>query len=227
MTKKQKLIYDIVKIAILSLPTVIVLFLQATILNINAEYEMINKELDYEIVQVDEDYFIYTDNADAIMIGEVTHYNGKWGFMLSGDEILKVNKNYLGIVFNEETKEKSFENINAFALKKKQSVSIPITLVFSGIAVAIVVLVVLGKMKIAFDYPRTSVLVALILGTGILYVIDMLVASFFTVFLTATFSWGAYMIQYAVVQGKLGEKKAKEVDNELLKTLSAITRKRG
>ena len=67
-------------------------------------------------------------------------------------------------------------------------------------SVAIVALVVAGKMKWLKHRIRLSVFLSLGIGTLVLYGISTIVSNMFNVFLIALISWSVYCIEYLIAQ---------------------------
>ena len=210
MTNKSKLIYKIITIVTLALPTTLYLFLSATLFNINADITIKHiKSADLVIVED----FGYTTNQDAIFSGETIYQNGQYGFYISDDTIIKVDDGYYSYIDNE------LVDIKRATLQKETSYRLPLAFIVSVIGIGIIALVVQKKMQVYKNYPRISVLVSLILGTLVLYLIDIIAGSLFIVFLIATISWAVYCVEYMVKENMITEEDAKKSESDLLGAL--------
>lgn len=212
MTKKANLIYKIITAITLILPTSLYLFLSATIFNIIPDYIVYDTPIEDMVIVND---FIYTTDTTVSYDGVVV-YNADldtYGINVTSDDIIKIGHNYYSLQDNALTDIKKFE------VQKQVSYKIPITVFISALGVGIVLMVVNRKMEWYKKYPRTSVLISLLVGTIVLYIMNMVVANILNVFLVATVSWAIYCIEYNVKQGKLNSATAEKESNDLIDTL--------
>ena len=211
MTAKSKLIYKIITAITLFAPVALYLFLSATLFNIIPDYRIKNVEIAEVNTIVYEEYnFVYTTNAQAVYDGVVVQDSGYYGFYVDEDDILRVGNDY----YNYE-----LEDIKKLEVQKQTSYKLPMTFFISLIGIGIVVLVVNGKMDIYKKYPRISTLVALLTGTGVLFIINTIVGNLFNVFLIATASWAVYCLEYLVKNNAINKDKADKVENDLVSAL--------
>ena len=217
--KKSKLIYNIIKVVTLSLPMSLYLFLSATLFNINPDYEIRNITSESVIIEVVDDYtFIYTDDTTAIYQGVVVQYEGKYGFYMDGDDILKLKDGYFSMTDNVLT------DIKVFEMKKQLQYALPLTFFISAFGVLVVALVISGKMQWHKKYPRVAVTVALVTGSVILLILDTFISNILNIFLIATASWLLYCIEYKVYTNSLNETQAAKSESDILTALKEALR---
>jgi hypothetical protein len=63
------------------------------------------------------------------------------------------------------------------------------------------------------------VMIALITGTVILYVIQLIVSSVLGVFVVATASWGAYLLEDMLQQGQITNEKQEKHESDIIRAL--------
>lgn len=211
MTKKKKIISNLVYLLTLLLPTSIFLIVSATILHIKPDFYIDNVET-FETLYLENEAFLYSHDVEVEYIGKVS-YNADldtFGVLLREKELVKVKNKYY------EYKEGEVVEISVFKLEKKESWKIPIPIFISAFAVVVGVLVIIGKMGWVKKVPRIATLLSLVLATGVLFAIDLIASNMAWVFLTLTVSWAMYLIEYTFVRLSLSsEEKRKEKDNVL------------
>lgn len=210
----------------MTIPLLVYIWLSATLFNVKVDVVMemtgtnIHQEHHYEELGR---VFIYTINSDAKYIGGVVEFNSdvrQYGVYLKDGGVIKINKDFYGINYNEETKKLEMVEFSAFKISQKESVSFPVSVFISALTILIVVLVVGGKMKWFMKHKKLGVLISLSLGTVVLYGINLIVSNMFTVFWMSTILWVIVMIEDAVF---LGLKKDSDVDSlkdDLVKLLT-------
>lgn len=224
MTNKGKSIYKIITIITLALPLPIYLFISATIFNINPDYIIENIELEemiVEEVEIEEEtyYFAYTENQDAIYNGTTLFKNGVYGFYLDADDVLKLDSGYYS--YNDENEEETlmFNDVKLLEKQTQTSYKIPLAFVISALGAGIVLMVINKKMEWYKKYPRVATLLALAMGTIILYIINIFASNILSVFLIATLSWGAYCVEYLVNKGIISSAKAEKIETDIISSL--------
>lgn len=222
---KNKLV-RLLQVSTMAIPILIYVWLSATIFNVKVDVimEMTGTNIHQEhYVNESDRMFIYTINANAKYIGGVVEFNSdvrQYGVYLKDGGVIKINKDFYGINYNEETKKLEMVEFSAFKISQKERVSLPIAVFISALTILIVVLVVGGKMKWFMKHKKLGVLMSLALGTGVLYGINLIVSNMFTVFWMSTILWVIVMIEDAVF---LGLKKDSDVDSlkdDLVKLLT-------
>jgi hypothetical protein len=69
------------------------------------------------------------------------------------------------------------------------------------------------------EHPKGAVMIALITGTVILYVIQLIVSSVLGVFVVATASWGAYLLEDMLQQGQITNEKQEKHESDIIRAL--------
>lgn len=208
---KNKIIYKIITTATIFAPTLIYIFLAATLFNINVTHELYADG--FNEVLTDDGVFIYTDETNALYAG-ITAFNEElsvWGMYINEGDILKVNGNYYGF-----DRDGNFTDIKKFELQKKEQYNIPMAAL---VAVGLIALIVSAKMLWKKKYPEIAVFVALLVGTIILFVLDTIIHNMLMVFLWATVSAGLYVIEKLVYYGKLTKAEAVKIESETAREL--------
>lgn len=224
--KQGSLIYKIVTILTLGLPLPIYMFLSATLFNLTPDYQIKNVMIEEltvisEVVEEETYTYLVTDNIEVVFEGMVVYIQShdKYGLRVDEEDIIKVDGNYYSCLLNKDTQAYELTDIKRFAIQETQRAKLPLAFFISVLAVLIVALVVQGKMKWHKKYPRIAVFIALLTGTVILYLIDTIVGSMLSVFMVATVSWGAYLLEYLVAQNKIKGETADKIENELTTAL--------
>lgn len=214
---KKKIFYKILTATTLILPMSVYLFLSATILNVKADYNITlfdNAEImDYEL---ENSVFLYNLYDKIEFKGGVIKYLDKvdsYGVEVFEGDIVKINNDYFVLELKENKLE--FVDIDVWKLGRKESVNLPIALIISIVGAVIVGLIYAGKMQVFKKNKRLAVWVSLLLGTGILFLIDMIVSNMLNVFLVATVSWTIYCLEYVVLNGVKDDNKVNNLINEL------------
>ena len=155
------------------------------------------------------------------MDGVVEFNNGKYGIIITEEDIIKIDKNYYSYVVNEE-KVRELVDIKKFEIQKQQSYKLPISFFISLFAVLIVLGIIQGKMQWHKKHPRVAVLVALLTGTVILFILNSIIGGILGVFATATASWAVYCLEYLFYQNTLDEKDKANKESEILRALKGL-----
>jgi hypothetical protein len=217
MSKKGDRTWRIVKLLTLAVPLPIFLFLSATLFSITADYTITTDSSNAIVSEQDDLYFIYTLDTNATYDGFVVYDDGQYGIVVSSDDIIKFDDGYYSYV--EVDGVNQLVDVRRFELQKEQSYKIPLSFFISLGGVLIVALIVQGKMQWHKEHPKGAVLLALITGTVILYVIDLIVSSIFGVFLIATVSWGAYLLEDLIQQGLISQQEGEKTQSDIVRAL--------
>lgn len=204
----------------LGIPLPLYLFLSATLFNITPTQKIIGAKIDEInlIVQEDEG-FIYTDNQEAIMSGNVAYNEvlAKYGFYIDETSIIQVGFKYYGMVLEEN--QYVLTDIETMEIQRQQQYKLPLSFFISIASILIVILVVQGKMQWHKTYPRLATFIALLTGTVILTIIKSIVGDIQYVFLIATTSWGMYCLEYLYYTNKITSKQLAKTQSTLVSEL--------
>ena len=141
----------------LGIPLPLYLFLSATLFNITPTHKITGAKIDEInlIVQEDEG-FIYTDNQEAIMSGNVAYNEvlAKYGFYIDETSIIQVGFKYYGMVLEEN--QYVLTDIKTMEIQRQQQYKLPLSFFISVASILIVILVVQGKMQWHKTYPRLA-----------------------------------------------------------------------
>ena len=204
----------------LGIPLPLYLFLSATLFNITPTHKITGAKIDEInlIVQEDEG-FIYTDNQEAIMSGNVAYNEvlAKYGFYIDETSIIQVGFKYYGMVLEEN--QYVLTDIKTMEIQRQQQYKLPLSFFISIASILIVILVVQGKMQWRKTYPRLATFIALLTGTVILTIIKSIVGDIQYVFLIATTSWGMYCLEYLYYTNKITSKQLAKTQSTLVSEL--------
>jgi hypothetical protein len=218
----KQAIFKLVKILTLAIPLPVFLFLSATLFSIQADY-IINANIStVEVIEYNEGYFIYSTDQTASISGLVIYNDGLYGIEITSDDIIKIEKGYYSYLEVDGVYE--LRDVRRLELQKEQSYKIPLSFFISLIGVLIIVLIVQNKLKWHKDHPKGAVMIALITGTVILYVIQLIVSSVLGVFVVATASWGLYLIEDLVEKNAMTKTQAEKTESEILNALKNALR---
>lgn len=217
----KKTLYNILTSATVVLPTIIYLYLSATILNIQYDYEVwYDKDVVVSVYEWDYEeepmlfYFSATREATFEGVVEWNDTYKAYGMYLKEGDIIKENKKFR-IVEKVEGRELELVDINKFLIQTKESINLPVATIISIFAAVVVIMIKTGKMGFLKKYRRLSVFLSLLIGTLILYGIDMIVSNMLNVFLVALASWTVYCIEYLVAMGFDKDKRLEEKEKLL------------
>lgn len=200
MKKKSLTVYNIISSLTLILPITVYLILMATIFKIQPDMVM-SAEFDNVIIEeYENNYLIYSDLDTTFKGGNVIYHNDMIKAVISKKDIVKLDNGFYQI--NDKG---VLADVSKKEVENTKASYITFTVVVGLVASLIVILIIKGKMEWHKKYKRTAVLISLVLGTVILYVMDLIVGHFFWVFLVFTLSWIAYMIEYGFYKGKIDE----------------------
>ena len=219
--KNKKLIYKITTALTLIVPLPLYLFLMATLFNINPDYIIYTEIENVEVLELEDGSFFITTTDNAKIDGVVEFNNGKYGIVITEEDIIKIDRNYYSYVVNEE-KVRELVDIKKFEIQKQQSYKLPISFFISLFAVLIVLGIIQGKMQWHKKHPRVAVLVALLTGTVILFILNSIIGGILGVFATATASWAVYCLEYLFYQNTLDEKDKANKESEILRALKGL-----
>lgn len=216
----KKTLYKIITVITLAVPLPIYLFLSATIFNIVPDYTFKNATIDEVLTETVDDYtFIYTNDTSAVLNGSVTYYDGHYGFYIDGETIIKADDGIFSYALDEKSQTYSFQDIKLLEKQTQTSYKLPIAFFISAVGAGIVFLVVSKKMEWYKKFPRIATLVGLATGTGILFLMNVIIGNIMNVFLVATISWAVYCLEYSIQNNLISETKAKKTESDLLQAL--------
>ena len=230
--KKSKLpLNKILTISTLVLPTFVYLIINTLFFSITPDvifHDVEKDDLRGVLYEVDK-YFVYAEKEAYSVSGDDITYDmgNKLGVVVTKDTIINVGTKYyrydLVKIENEDgtfKEEMQFVDVKVELIKQKTSYAIPISMMVTIIGALIASLVVFKKMHYAYRYPKFSVLITLCVITGVLGLINLVVGSLFGVFTVFTISWAIYMIECAIIDGKLGEQEANKAQSKLMQELA-------
>ena len=204
----------------LGIPLPLYLFLSATLFNITPTHKIIGAKIDeINLIVQEDDGFIYTDNQEAIMNGNVAYNEvlAKYGFYIDETSIIQVGFEYYGMVLEEN--QYVLTDIETMEIQRQQQYKLPLSFFISIASILIVILVVQGKMQWHKTYPRLATFIALLTGTVILTIIKSIVGDIQYVFLIATTSWGMYCLEYLYFTNKITSKQLAKTQSTLVSEL--------
>ena len=227
--KRNNLIYRLVTIVTLVLPMPIFLIVSACILSIEPDYVITNvsgsatsidENFTYELVGEQHRLNIKTDKTYTIT-GETAFDNGTtYISFVPSQTIFQLDSGFHQIQDLDGTF--TFVNHTNELFNKQLAYKLPIGIIFGILAVVIVCLIIFKKMNIMKKRPRASTLIALIFGTLVLLILEMIISSMLGVFLVATSMWAAYCIEYIVYHRKTLFKEKPKTESETLASLSEM-----
>ena len=203
-------LYKIIVSITLLVPLPLYLFLSATLFNITPDVTFKNADSDNLIVN---DGYVYTDTENVLYEGVFTQVDDNFVYYYDEEAVIKVDDGYFGI------EEGELKDIKSLVIQKETSYKLPIAFFVSVFGVGIIALVVTKKMQWHKKYPRIAVLLSLSTGTVTLYLIDTIVSNLLMVFLVATLSWGAYLIEYFVHNNIIAEEDGEKKQSDVLQAL--------
>ena len=221
MNNKGSTLYKIIVVLTLALPVPIYLFLSAVLFKIVPDFT-INATIEtIEVEQTGDKWFVYSTDTNASYGGLVV-FNfsiSKYGLSITSDDIIKIDGDYYKYDKNDDTGIFEWTDIKKFEIQKTLSYKLPISFLISLVGLGIVASVIAGKMKVFSKYPRISALGALLAGTVILSIINLIIDNLLGVFLVATISWAVYCIEHFVYTGKISKSAAEEKVSKLEQAL--------
>lgn len=205
MKKRNKILANILMYATLLVPMPVYLLIMATFFSVKADYTVSGVDIaDLSVFVADDEYYINSSDNAVIYDGLVAYNVDLDNFVMIVDEgdIVRVGKKLYNLEFDDEVEEFRLIEIDVKKIKKEQKTKYDIS-IFGMIAIVIVALIIIKKMQLEKKYPRIAVMIALSLGTAILYGINTIVSDMLYVFVVATVSWAIYLIEYTVYFNKL------------------------
>lgn len=206
---KNKLIYRILVGLTFVLPISIYLIVMAASFKIYSHASFGVNHNEVTVVERFENEYILLDENVETFNGKFTTINGEQLVLIHDETIYQFNDGYF--VFENG----AWSEYTVAEIKEAQGWKIPTAVAISLVGIVLVVLVISKKMRFHVKFPRAATLLALIFGTIILGVINLIVGNLLEVFMITTFTWAAYMIEYAIYNGFLTEQQGKKVKNEL------------
>lgn len=195
-----------IQVLTMGLPIIVYVWLSATLFNVKTSVNITlnnNNTIQTHYIEDDNKIFFYTMNSGAKFEGGLIEFNNivnNYGYYAYDGDLIKVNKEYLGVIYNNETKKVEVVDYDVFKLKQKEGKQIPLTIIFSGIAVLIIASVIGAKMDYFKKNKMVAVLVSLSLGTVVLYLIDMIVGDMLRVFLISLSMWIVVMVEENLIK---------------------------
>lgn len=167
------------------------------------------------VTSYDDGFVVYSDGASYD--GYLVPYLERYGLYIEEGDIVKVDREFYTI---HEGQWKNFDDVPQ-PIRKTNNTVISIV---SVIGILIVVLIIGGKMDLLKSHPRASVMFSLLLGTLILWGVSSIVSDLLSVFVIATASWGAYLIEYGIHNGKIDKKTGDKLESTLLSALKEMAK---
>lgn len=217
MSKKGDRIWRIVKILTLAIPLPVYLFLSATLFSITPDYTIYAEYDTVWVVEHEDGWLIYSSHLDASYDGHVIRYGDLMGIVITSDDIIKIGKDYYSYIQVDGVYQ--LTDISRFELQQQQSYKIPLSFFISLGGVLVIAMIVQNKMQWHKAHPKGAALLALVTGTAILYVIDMIVSSVLGVFLIATISWGLFLLEDLVQKGIITQSEAEQTESDLIRQM--------
>lgn len=225
--KKKTIIHRLIYSLTIFIPSLTYIILSATMFSIKADYILTNAE-NMEIEYLEREAFLYSSDNSITFNGKISYNEdlGVYGVYIGENEIVKVDKYYMGLRFDEEIEDK-FElvDIKLFEIEKKESISIPIIVYISLFGGVIIFFIVSGKMRLVRKYPRIATLVSLIVGTSILFVLDLIISNLLGIFIVFTISWFVYVLEHAFINGNISLSDKDKERDKLLDTLNDLIKR--
>ena len=128
---KNNIIYKGLSILTVVAPTIIYLFLSATLFNVKPDF--IFYLVDYDIQEVthyENNIFFHSPNASYNGLVSYNEELGVYGVFLEEGNIISSQKSLYVVEANKETKALEINGINKFALNKKEKISLPLAFLF-------------------------------------------------------------------------------------------------
>lgn len=220
MTAKASRIYKIISALTLLLPMSVYLFVSSLITRIEYDYEVNVKMAELSVVELEQEAFIYDTTTKALING-VVRYNddlATYGIYLDADTVLRTKDGYY--TYNQD-KDGLWQitNVKSAEIAVQRGWKIPLTFIISALGVFIVLMVVSGKMGWQKEHPRLAVLIALITGTLVLAVVNVIVSNLLGVFIVASISWGLYYLEWLWKNNKITTKDKTNIEASLLREI--------
>ena len=217
--KKSKWKYNLLVGLTLGLPISIVTLIYSLYFYIEPDFIIYtNEPSNVVVVEYEEDYFAYVE--DVNYYGLVTYHDELhlYGIVIDSNSVVKIGNSFYQYMDN------TFIDVKDIKQTQETGGKGMLWFILTSVSVGIVLLVINKHMKFTFAKPRLKVMVALWIGTGVLYLIDLIVGNLLVVFLTFAVSWTVYYIEYLYAQGKLNDKEKATKDSLLLEALKEIAK---
>lgn len=220
MTAKASKLYKLLTIITLAIPMSAYLFISSLITKIDYDYQVNVKMAELSVFEYEEEAFIYDTTKEALINGAVTFNDdvATYGFYLDATTVLRTKDGYY--TYNQD-KDGLWQitNVKSAEIAVQRGWKIPLTFIISALGVFIVLMVVSGKMGWQKEHPRLAVLIALITGTLVLAVVNVIVSNLLGVFITASISWGLYYVEWLWKQNKITTKEKTKIETTLLREI--------
>lgn len=212
---KKKWIYKLIQLLTLTLPISVFLVISALVYKVQPDIIVGGTTEQVEVVRVGESDYIIALEDEVTFNGQVEKIGESYGLFLGEDYIVKFDNGYF--VFNEEwTNLKDIKGED----KETKGLKISFSFIVSVFAILIVALIIFNKMGFQKKFPRLATLIALSVGTLILFGIHTIIDNILYVFVVATLSWGAYTIEELIFKNLLTQEQGKKATSELTSILN-------
>lgn len=213
LTIKRKLIAG----ATIVLPLIFYLISMATFLNADIHFYI------HGNVEI-EGNAIYAVDESAAFYGNVVYMSeyDAYGIRVPEGMNVVVNDKYYSYQMNVETKETELMEMSVWQIKKQESWKLPFSIVISMVGLVIIGAMMFRKSRISKKNRVLGIFISLGVGTFFLYLINLVVANLFYVFLIAFISWGVFMAEYYYWYFKDGEHNRKKTLSNTEKMLDGI-----
>lgn len=220
MTAKASRIYKIISALTLLLPMSVYLFVSSLITRIEYDYEVNVKMAELSVVELEQEAFIYDTTTKALING-IVRYNddlATYGVYLDDSTVLKAKDGYYTYTQDKDGLWQ-ITNVKSAEIAVQRGWKIPLTFIINVLGVFIVLMVVSGKMGWQKEHPRLAVLIALITGTLVLAVVNVIVSNLLGVFIVASISWGLYYLEWLWKNNKITTKDKTNIEASLLREI--------
>ncbi len=168
------------------------------------------------VLNYDDGFVVFSE--DAIYNGYMIPYDDSYALYVDEGDIVKIGREYFTI---HDGLWKNIDDIPPTMEEQNDTVTAVITI----IGIIIVILIIGGKMDLLKSHPRASAMFSLLLGTLILWAINSIVSNLLNVFIVATVTWAAYLIEYGIHQGKIDQLKGNKIESDIVSSLKELLSK--
>lgn len=220
MKIKSKFIYGIVSALIFLLPFSVYLLIEALVHSVDYDYTVYGELADLTHLETDDGIFIYSTDKSVYYKGLVGFNDeiGEYGIEITSDDVVKIDKGY----YQWDLENKELADVKIELIKKKQSYSVPIFVVFSAVGIVLAVLIISRKMQWHKKRPYEATIISLWVALGFLFGISFIVSNIFKSFLVITISFTGHYIWHLYSKGEIKKKEAVKKTSELQDTLTSI-----
>lgn len=194
-TLLQKIIFG----ATLLVPIIGYLLISSLLTTLPVDYEIKYETKTYTVYHVEADNLLFiADDFGNIewTIGQVVYNRSvqKYGIELEVDDTIRINKDNMKVKVIDGRLE--IAEMTKQDLAQYQDSSLGATFFISLLGIAIIVLIVSGKMNLQKSHPVLATLLALAAGTVVLLIINVVVSGLVDVFVIFTLSWLGFTLEY-------------------------------